>query len=210
MIAARRPGTVAVTLSPNPYRCCCLLLMNLISWKLDKGFLTLWKTNNKEAVEDRITYSGWWIVAIAAVAMSTGPGQFAFGALGLFIKPLGEEFGWDRAPGEPCRHLLYYRARVQHTRHRPVDRSFRQQAGPVTLHPDLRRIAGAACLVGRYPVETVSHLHPDGLPGRRRQCTAIFAHHRDPGSTGGADWQSALPWGVAAWVTPMYRRWCST
>ena len=29
--------------------------------------------------------------------MSTGPGQFAFGALGLFIKPLGEEFGWDRA-----------------------------------------------------------------------------------------------------------------
>ena len=49
------------------------------------------------AIENRITYRGWWIVAIAAVAMSTGPGQFAFGALGLFIKPLGEEFGWDRA-----------------------------------------------------------------------------------------------------------------
>ena len=47
--------------------------------------------------ENRVTYRGWWIVAIAAVAMSTGPGQFAFGALGLFIKPLGEEFGWDRA-----------------------------------------------------------------------------------------------------------------
>ena len=47
--------------------------------------------------ENRITYRGWWVVAIAAVAMSTGPGQFAFGALGLFIKPLGEEFGWDRA-----------------------------------------------------------------------------------------------------------------
>ena len=47
--------------------------------------------------ENRFTYRGWWIVAVAAVAMSTGPGQFAFGALGLFIKPLGEEFGWDRA-----------------------------------------------------------------------------------------------------------------
>ena len=41
-------------------------------------------------------YYGWWIVAIAAVGMSTGPGQFAFGALGLFMLPLGEEFGWNR------------------------------------------------------------------------------------------------------------------
>ena len=49
------------------------------------------------ADENHIIYHGWWIVAVAAVAMSTGPGQFAFGALGLFIKPLGEEFGWDRA-----------------------------------------------------------------------------------------------------------------
>lgn len=47
--------------------------------------------------ENRITYRGWWIVAVAAVAMSTGPGQFAFGAIALFIKPLGAEFGWDRA-----------------------------------------------------------------------------------------------------------------
>ena len=49
------------------------------------------------AGENHITYRGWWIVAVSAIAMSTGPGQFAFGALGLFIKPLGEEFGWDRA-----------------------------------------------------------------------------------------------------------------
>lgn len=41
-------------------------------------------------------YYGWWIVATAAVGMSTGPGQFAFGSLGLFIIPLGEEFGWSR------------------------------------------------------------------------------------------------------------------
>ena len=47
--------------------------------------------------ENRISYQGWWIVVVAAIAMSTGPGQFAFGAFGLFIKPLGEEFGWDRA-----------------------------------------------------------------------------------------------------------------
>jgi len=41
-------------------------------------------------------YYGWWIVGTAAVGMSTGPGQFAFGALGLFMLPLGEEFGWSR------------------------------------------------------------------------------------------------------------------
>ncbi len=41
-------------------------------------------------------YYGWWIVATAAVGMSTGPGQFAFGALGLFMIPLHEEFGWNR------------------------------------------------------------------------------------------------------------------
>ena len=29
--------------------------------------------------------------------MSTGPAQFAFGSLSLFILPLGAEFGWDRA-----------------------------------------------------------------------------------------------------------------
>ncbi len=41
-------------------------------------------------------YYGWWIVVTAAVGMSTGPGQFAFGSLGLFMLPLGEEFGWSR------------------------------------------------------------------------------------------------------------------
>jgi predicted MFS family arabinose efflux permease len=41
-------------------------------------------------------YYGWWIVATAAVGMSTGPGQFAFGSLGLFMIPLGQEFGWNR------------------------------------------------------------------------------------------------------------------
>jgi len=41
-------------------------------------------------------YYGWWIVATSAVGMSTGPGQFAFGSLGLFMIPLGDEFGWNR------------------------------------------------------------------------------------------------------------------
>jgi len=41
-------------------------------------------------------YYGWWIVLTAAVGMSTGPGQFAFGALGLFMIPLNQEFGWSR------------------------------------------------------------------------------------------------------------------
>ena len=44
----------------------------------------------------RIFY-GWWVVAGSIVGLSTGPGQFAFGSLGLFIIPLGDEFGWNRA-----------------------------------------------------------------------------------------------------------------
>ena len=50
---------------------------------------------NQESKSPTIYY-GWWIVAISAVGMSTGPGQFAFGSLGLFMLPLGEEFGWNR------------------------------------------------------------------------------------------------------------------
>lgn len=42
-------------------------------------------------------FYGWWIVAAAMVGLSTSPSQFAFASLGLFIVPLGEEFGWNRA-----------------------------------------------------------------------------------------------------------------
>jgi predicted MFS family arabinose efflux permease len=49
-----------------------------------------------EARKPSSIYYGWWIVATAAVGMSTGPGQFACGSLGLFMKPLGAEFGWSR------------------------------------------------------------------------------------------------------------------
>lgn len=42
-------------------------------------------------------FHGWWIVAASCIGLSTNPGQFAFGALGLFIIPLGNEFGWNRA-----------------------------------------------------------------------------------------------------------------
>ena len=42
------------------------------------------------------SYFGWWIVATSAIGMSTGPGQFAYGALGLFMIPFGQEFGWTR------------------------------------------------------------------------------------------------------------------
>lgn len=44
----------------------------------------------------RVFY-GWWIVGAAMVGMSTAPSQFAFGSLGLFIVPLSDEFGWNRA-----------------------------------------------------------------------------------------------------------------
>ncbi len=51
----------------------------------------------ERAKNSKPIYYGWWIVATAAVGMSTGPGQFAFASLGLFMIPLGEEFGWNRA-----------------------------------------------------------------------------------------------------------------
>ncbi|MCC7411474.1 MAG: MFS transporter [Gammaproteobacteria bacterium] len=42
-------------------------------------------------------FHGWWIVLASGIGLSTNPGQFAYGALGLFIVPLGQEYGWDRA-----------------------------------------------------------------------------------------------------------------
>lgn len=39
----------------------------------------------------------WPIVMASMAGMSAGPSQYAFGSLALFIKPLSEEFGWDRA-----------------------------------------------------------------------------------------------------------------
>ncbi len=50
----------------------------------------------EQRTRSRKLYYGWWIVGTAAVGMSTGPGQFAFGALGLFMIPFNEEFGWSR------------------------------------------------------------------------------------------------------------------
>lgn len=44
----------------------------------------------------RIFY-GWWITIAASVGLSTSPGQFAFGALGLFMIPLTIEFDAPRA-----------------------------------------------------------------------------------------------------------------
>ena len=38
----------------------------------------------------------WGVVAVAALGLSTSPGQFAFGAFSLFIEPLEQEFGWSR------------------------------------------------------------------------------------------------------------------
>ena len=53
-------------------------------------------SNSQARSKDRIYY-GWAIVLVSAVGLSTGPGQFVFSSLGLFIIPLGNEFGWDRA-----------------------------------------------------------------------------------------------------------------
>lgn len=42
-------------------------------------------------------YAGWWVVAITLVGMSSSPGPYAFAALGVFMLPLGNEFGWSRS-----------------------------------------------------------------------------------------------------------------
>lgn len=42
-------------------------------------------------------FYGWWITIASSVGLSTSPGQFAFGALGLFMIPLTNEFNTDRA-----------------------------------------------------------------------------------------------------------------
>ena len=44
----------------------------------------------------RIFY-GWWIVVACIFCLSTNPGAFIYGSLGLFVIPFGNEFGWDRA-----------------------------------------------------------------------------------------------------------------
>lgn len=41
-------------------------------------------------------FYGWWVVLVSSLGLSSNPGQFAFGALGLFIIPLGSAFGWSR------------------------------------------------------------------------------------------------------------------
>lgn len=41
-------------------------------------------------------FRGWWMVAASGIGLSTNPGQFAYGALGVFMLPLTAEFGWSR------------------------------------------------------------------------------------------------------------------
>jgi MFS family permease len=42
-------------------------------------------------------FYGWWVLLACVVGLLVGPGQFAFGSLGLFIIPMQDEFGWSRS-----------------------------------------------------------------------------------------------------------------
>ena len=42
-------------------------------------------------------FYGWYVVAISALGLSTGIAPFLFASLGLFMLPLHDEFGWNRA-----------------------------------------------------------------------------------------------------------------
>ena len=44
----------------------------------------------------RSVYYGWWVLAAGTVAMALGSG-LSMSAFGLYVKPLEQEFGWDRA-----------------------------------------------------------------------------------------------------------------
>jgi MFS family permease len=47
-------------------------------------------------VKFKIFY-GWWVLLACIFGLLVGPGQFAFGSLGLFIIPMQDEFGWSRS-----------------------------------------------------------------------------------------------------------------
>ncbi len=51
-------------------------------------------------------FFGWYVVGASMVCMSTGPGPFAFAALGIFMLPFTQEFGWDRAEISFCSFVL--------------------------------------------------------------------------------------------------------
>ncbi len=42
-------------------------------------------------------FYGWWIVLISMLGIASGTAPFLFASIGLFMLPLGEEFGWNRA-----------------------------------------------------------------------------------------------------------------
>lgn len=62
--------------------------------------------NETVAEKGKGIFFGWWIVGAFTICISTGPGPFAFAALGLFIIPFSDEFGWDRAEISFCLTLL--------------------------------------------------------------------------------------------------------
>lgn len=49
------------------------------------------------AADAKKLFNRWSVVGVSMIGMSTGPSQYAFGSLALFIGPLGAEFGWDRS-----------------------------------------------------------------------------------------------------------------
>ena len=51
-------------------------------------------------------FFGWFVVGATSLCISTGPGPFAFAALGLFIIPFETEFGWERTQISACLTLL--------------------------------------------------------------------------------------------------------
>jgi len=45
----------------------------------------------------KVPFYGWWIVAVSMLGISAGIAPFVFASLGVFMLPLHNEFGWNRA-----------------------------------------------------------------------------------------------------------------
>ena len=127
----------------------------------------------------RGAYYGWWIVAAAAVGMSTGPGQFAFATLGLFMLPLGSEFGWSRT------QISVWRSRASPLR--SLLRFPRSEDGWINTAAArcccLRSWSSACCLHSYRCSQTgcgyCGAFRPDRLGGRGRQLPALSANPFD-------------------------------
>ena len=143
------------------------------------------------SLENRITYRGWWIVAIAAVAMVHRARPVCFRRPRSVHQAAGGRVRLGSRSNQSCCDLLHHFTGAQHPHHRSTGRSLWQQTGVIAFHSGLCRLARYAGPVCRLPVGITCYLYLDWLFGGRRERAALFAHHnnlvRQSSGTGNRD-----------------------